>query len=211
MSDDAFERTARSSARHVWTARWLKWTDRLRGLDFIGNVSATDAGLDPTLSVRYAASGTLHLKEIFRNLPIKSTDTIIDIGCGKGAAIRQMLAYPFARVDGLELSTLLFDIACRNFRRIGSLSARVHIFQGDATTFEGLDRYSHIYLYNPFRESIVRSFIANLNSSLSRKQRSVTVIYNNAICDLAQLSDNRLREVSTLKNEWGGATRIYVS
>jgi cyclopropane fatty-acyl-phospholipid synthase-like methyltransferase len=38
------------------------------------------------------------------DLKINSNDRILDIGCAKGSAIRCMLKFPFAAVDGVEIS-----------------------------------------------------------------------------------------------------------
>jgi cyclopropane fatty-acyl-phospholipid synthase-like methyltransferase len=50
------------------------------------------------------------------DLNITANDSIIDIGCGKGSAMLSMLGFPFARVDGVELSQQIGSIAIRNLK-----------------------------------------------------------------------------------------------
>lgn len=173
---------ARKFAPHTWPARIDTWRERVRGVDFTRPVSLVDLGLDPSRSVKYSPSDDRHLRELLAGLPILPTDRILDYGCGKGRALRTMLEYPFAGADGVELSIALADTARRNFVRLGVSVGRCQIFASDASTFTMLDDYTHFYFYNPFPSVVVRTVVANIQASLERKPRDITVIYYNAQC-----------------------------
>jgi len=89
--------------------------------------------------------------------------------------------FPFAPVDGVELSPQLAEVARRNLRRLGVSNATV--FCCDAAEFTELDVYTYFYLYNPFPEMVLRSVIKNIESSLQRRSRTTTLIYKNALFD----------------------------
>ena len=49
---------------------------------------------------------------------ITHDDAIIDIGCGKGKMIYFFSKFPFGRIDGLEYSRDVADIAEKNIRKL---------------------------------------------------------------------------------------------
>lgn len=151
--------------------------DDVRGLDFLRNMSATEAGLDPALAYRSSPSLAKPLRAALRGLDINADDRIIDVGCGKGAGIRSLLRFPFALVHGVELSEQLASIAVSNFRRLRD--NRVQIFHADARTFSQFAAYNYAYLYNPFPDSVLREFLSHWTDA---HMQSVTrIIYNNPV------------------------------
>jgi hypothetical protein len=86
-----------------------------------------------------------------------------------------MAKYPFARVDGVEISAELVKIAQKNLDRVGLKNAS--IFCCDAADFKDLDSYSYLYMYNPFEEVIIASVVDNVLRSLSPRPRKLTLIY----------------------------------
>lgn len=173
--------------------------DRLRGLDFLEAVPAEAHGLDPDVVHRSAPSGGRHLLRLLRTCDIQATDTLLDIGSGKGHLLRTIRHLPFARLDGLELAPELVAIAQRNFIRLHM--DRTTIFTGDARTFEHYANYTYLYLCNPFPDKIMEPVVARIEASLVERQRALTVVYANVICEsflrsksfeLLQRSRNRL-------------------
>ncbi len=97
--------TQRTQVAHL-VSMWLKGVD-LRG------VSTRDLGLDDQRSVQYVDSGGADLDAVFRTFDISPADAVLDVGCGKGGALITLSRYPFALVDGLEISSDLAHIAAR--------------------------------------------------------------------------------------------------
>jgi SAM-dependent methyltransferase len=146
------------------------------GIDLSG-VGAKECGLSEERSAGHRDSGGPDLDKLLRTLPICHSDTVLDIGCGKGGAMLTMAKYPFARVDGVELSPQLAKIAEQNLGRLRVPNAKV--FCCDATTFEDFDRYNYFYMYNPFLEVVMRPVLNNINASLTQYNRAATLIYKN--------------------------------
>lgn len=144
---------------------------------------------------------------LLSDLCIRPEDAIIDIGCGKGSAMRTMLKFPFSRIDGVELSGRIAAIAQVNFRRVSA--NRVMIYIDDASQFSDYDAYNIVYLYNPFPDSIMVKVVAAFIDSVHRAERELLIIYNNPIChDL--IADQGVFSVCRVhSDEWGNDIRIY--
>ena len=128
----------------------LKWAqmvrvllDRFQGLDFSTIYEPEELGLDSRRSYRSTPSGNRFLVDMLSDFNITTEDTIIDIGCGLGSAMRKMLQFPFAKVDGIELSSRLAAIAAQNFKQLNV--ARTKIFNCDASLFNDYDIYNFVY------------------------------------------------------------------
>ncbi len=150
-----------------------------RGIDLSG-ASEESLGLDKTRSFRYGNSGGRSLEEVLQQLHITPADRVLDIGCGKGGAMMTLAKYPFARVDGIELSADLARIAEKNLKRAGVRNAAV--FHGDAAEFQNYDSYTFLYMYNPFPDIVLRRVLENVVRSLERKPRRLTLVYYNPVC-----------------------------
>ena len=100
----------------VRKARILK--ELMQGPDFSAVIQPEQLGLDPTIYYRGSPSGNRHLRAVIADLPLSPSDAMLDIGCAKGSALACMSEFPFARVEGIEISTKLAGIYIRNFQRL---------------------------------------------------------------------------------------------
>jgi len=150
-----------------------------RGIDLHGGSNPQDNGLSPERANGHRDSGGPDLHKLLATLPISSRDAVVDMGCGKGGAMITLARYPFARVDGIELSPQLAQVAHMNIERLGIRNATV--FCGDAAMFQDLDIYTHVYMYHPFPANIMSSVLVNLTASVHRQKRRITVIYKNPL------------------------------
>ena len=148
------------------------------GIDLSG-ASQQYSDLSEERSVGYRDSGGPDLDKLLRTLSISPSDAVLDFGCGKAGAMLTLAKYPFARVDGVELSPQLTQIGQQNLQRLRRSHTKIHCC--DAAEFKDLDLYTYFYMYNPFSEVVMRSVMENLVSSLKRRSRKVTVIYKNAL------------------------------
>ena len=97
----------------------------------------------------------------------------MDIGCGKGGAIYTLTRFPFKKVDGIEISKDLADIAKRNIDRLRIKNTE--IFNCNALDFNKYDEYSFFYLYNPFD---YKTLITVLDKILSARSEFYIIYYN---------------------------------
>ena len=120
--------------------------------------SCNEIGIDPQTSNEHApTTDYLELSTILlKHCPIKNS-SIMDIGCGSGAALALFRMFPFKQILGVELSKTLAQKAAHNFKS----SKRVKIFQSDALNFN----YSKIeifFMFNPFPLNILRQVIEKI-------------------------------------------------
>lgn len=126
---------------HIGRASFCHRTERdrdeRRSLDFHTIIQPEEVGLDSTVAYRSSPSGNVFLRRVLDDFNITKSDCIVDIGCGKGSAMRTMLEYPFAKVDGVQLSEYIASIAKKNFEKLNAMLCTV--FAGDAALFRDLD------------------------------------------------------------------------
>lgn len=183
------------------------WYEGMFGLDFVTRCQPESLGLDANLSYCYTPSGDKHLKRLLRDFAINSNDAILDIGCGKGSAMRMMSQFPFAKVDGIELSTELATIAKRNFDTLGLKNTAV--FNDNAALFSNFGAYNLIYLFNPFPSIVMRPVMASLLNSLKEHPREVVIIYLNPICHEDVIADGTFKQIGWYPDHWGLTFAIY--
>lgn len=187
--------------------RFRIWIDRLRGLDFLTNIRPEEVGLDASRVGKSTPSGNRYLANVLRAIQVTPEDSILDVGCGKGSAMRTMLQFPFARIDGLELSDAIAAITVRNFEKLKA--DRIRVFVGDAEQFDGYGDYSVIYIYNPFPASVMSRVVDALVESVRRSKRELIIIYNNAICDDLVVGSGVFRRVAVFPSEWCTGIAVY--
>jgi len=115
--------------------------DRLYGLDFLSVMKAKQLRLDENLVFRPSPSGDRFLYNVLKDLDINEHDSILDIGCAKGSAIRMMNNFSFSRIDGLEISESLANIAKSNFFKLKFNKTK--IYNKDATEFKLYYNYNY--------------------------------------------------------------------
>lgn len=181
------------------------WKDKRSGLDFLLVIEPQALGFDESIVHRGSPSGNKYLEELLIDLKIRMEDSILDIGCAKGSAMRTMLNFPFARVDGIELSEELAGIASTNFRLLGKKNVR--IFNTNAVDFDGYGNYSFLYLYNPFPEEVMLRVMAELQKQLNPDWETI-IIYNTPRCHKI-IVDHGFMVVKDYPYLWGNVIRIY--
>lgn len=163
---------AERRSRRYYLFQWL------RGIDLRAE-SIERLGLCQERSNWYSNSGGPDLRDVCSILSIAPGARAIDIGCGKGGALLTLKECGFGAVDGVEISARLVAIARKNLKRAGVRNSRIIL--ADAAEFTGFDDYTHVYMYNPFPEPIVRAVCRNLLDSLQRRRRQLTLIYKNPV------------------------------
>ncbi len=149
--------------------------EKINGLDFSENHSLKELGFTIDEANIYSATPDIDLKNVLTQLDIKTTDSILDYGAGKGAALVTMSKHKFNHVDGLELSKPLCEIARKNFKKLGKENIR--LFNTNAKEFKRLDIYTYFYFFNPFPGNVLEVVLQNIADSYHRRLRKITVLY----------------------------------
>ena len=147
------------------------------GTDFLKRVDQSEFDYESPDATACGASRERSLFDMCQ-MPGIFNGKVMDFGCGKGAAIAIMKMAGIKEVDGVEQSHMLAEIAMGNMKKLGE--DMVTIFNEDATKLtEQLDTYDTFYLYDPFRGETFRKVIKNIEDSIRRKNRNVTIVYAN--------------------------------
>lgn len=181
--------------------------DLLGGLDFQSITRPEDLGLDPTVVFPSSPSGGGELRQLLRRIGVRRGSRALDIGCGKGSAIRTMLRFPFARVDGLEVAPELAEVARSNFTRLHE--RRSTIFTADATHFDRYCDYDFLYIYSPFPASVMTRCMARVIESLDERPRTVTILYVNTYCHDQIVTTGRVTFESMGRTPHGNDIKLY--
>jgi len=152
----------------------------------------------------YCVTPRSHFQAILRELDFNHNRAFLDIGCGKGLALKLAREHPgFSKCGGVEYSKRLAGICEQNMHRLGLDDVTVWV--GDAREFEDYESYDTFYLFNPFGPEIFQDVIKKLPS------HGTTVIYHNPTCHQLVLDTGRFQLKKQLyDNERGYDTNIYV-
>lgn len=159
---------------------WREFIIRLR--IYMGRV---DLRYDPTEAVSerthyYSDSSGIEFDEIISSFSITPSDAIVDFGCGKGGVLMSLSKYPFSKITGVEISPEYVKIARQNMRKLGIRNVEIKCC--DAAEFRDLDEYNYFYFFDPFPCVVMKEVMDNIEKSVSRHPRKVTIIYLNPFC-----------------------------
>jgi SAM-dependent methyltransferase len=179
--------------------------EKLNGLDFSTVIPVLELGLDESLVGKGSSSCNKYLIQLFNALNITSNDRILDVGCAKGSAIRCMSKFPFSKIDGIEISDILSNIATNNFARLNE--KRVEIKNIDASVFSGYRNYNFLYFYNPFPEEVMSKVLIQIQSQINSKKELI-IIYNNPVCH-EQVLNHGFYKIKEFPDMWNNGIFIY--
>lgn len=130
-----------------------------------------------TGSTAYAA-----LREMFSQVELTTADVIVDVGCGKGRLFNWLLHQRMSnQLIGIDVDP---EVAAFTRKRLLSYP-QVTILTGNFSEIGFPDGSSIFYLYNPFKENLMRQFVNELlvrvRSGCYKEAKRPLVIYHN--CD----------------------------
>ena len=184
-------------------ALWVRW----KRLDF-GPVPLAKLGLSYDRSEQHSASGGVFLADVLRRIEIPPGSRVVDLGCGKGSAACTLARFPFDEIAGVELSAPLVRIAEANAEKLRLKN--LTFFVSDAAEFEDLDRFTHIYMFNPFPASVMQDVTKNLARSLARAPRRLTLIYFFPVCHDVIMGSGLFRKDREIDVKFSHPYSIYV-
>ncbi|MEO7046162.1 MAG: class I SAM-dependent methyltransferase [Ferruginibacter sp.] len=123
------------------------------------------------------------LENIFTEANLNSFKNFIDIGCGKGRALCVAGHYGIKKITGIDFSKEFCGAAKANLEKTKDEIPDLEytVINNDAFYFEIPDDADCIFMFNPFDETIMSGVINNINKSLKRNPRKITVIYLNPL------------------------------
>jgi SAM-dependent methyltransferase len=187
--------------------------DVLHGTDTSGLIPGTEIAKDTSAAVEdltayygVAPSILQGLLDIWldRTAPEPIERTIFyDVGAGKGRAMLLASRYPFLRVEGVELSPALADIAKANIKRwqrdpAAYALAPLKLSCADATKHPVPSSPTLAFLFHPFELPVLRRFLRHVERSITESPRPFDLLYANAE------HDSLLDRHPAFKRLWSG-------
>ena len=108
--------------------------------------------------------------------------SFIDIGAGMGRGMLVAARMPFREVLGVEIHPVLAETAQQNIDRweaSGRARCPMRIACQDATEFQFPANPCVAYLFNPFRELVLKKLIRHIEESFASRPGQLDVIYAN--------------------------------
>lgn len=166
--------------------------------------------------VGHRASGWRTLGRILAPDEVSPEDVFVDFGSGMGRVV--FLAarrYPFARVEGVEISPVLHAIAeaniARNRRRLRCRDVR--LVNVDALDYAIPPDMTVAFFFNPFKGRTFAAVIGRVLASIDAHPRAVRLIYANPVEERILLDTGRASIVRAVDRGKGcdvsRSTRMY--
>ena len=181
----------------VFCFREWRWMNKLRhsGLDL--EFVDTDPDELKVGRLGHQATPGPDFSKILKTFAISNTDSIIDVGSGKGGALLSMAGFPFGRIAGLEFCPEFYRIANENILKSGIMN--ISLLSADATRFEHYADYNYIYLYNPFFGLVFDDFMHKVRESLVLHPRKLTILYTHPTCHSVVVQRNIFKKVNEFR------------
>jgi len=149
-------------------------------------------GIDTGHATIYMPASYDLLEKVFTQLSSAKPSHLLDIGSGKGRILAVAAYHGIKKLTGLDISKKLCDSARANMQRATESmeGVKYRIFNNDAFYFEIPDDVDCIIMFNPFDEVIMSGVLVNINESLDRKPRNLSLVYINPQEKQLFLDDN---------------------
>ena len=140
-------------------------------------------GIDISHATIYMPASYDLLENLFNQLTPTDYNHFVDIGSGKGRAMCVAAAKGFKKVTGIDFSK---DFCVAALENLSEMKTRIPALQykvinNDAFYFEIDTDVDCIFMFNPFDEIIMNAVINNIEKSLRKLPRDITLIYCNPL------------------------------
>lgn len=152
-----------------------------RAIDLAPGFKTSQLKAPPSTEERTGYQAMLYwsLPAIYRRIRPTSSDTIFDLGCGKGRVTSWLAFDPFRRgtvkkIVGIEIDTALVPVARRNAEKLPFRGCTIEIIEGDAAEVD-FSEATIVLMFHPFGPKTLRKVLDKL-AALSHRLR---VVYAN--------------------------------
>jgi SAM-dependent methyltransferase len=150
-------------------------------LIFLSTLDPETIGPNLEFATHYEPTPIREAEELLDAIPppLEST-TFVDIGSGMGRVVLLAARRPFKMVAGVEISGALHEVARENLESFDDDARQcrdVRLVRADAAGYKFPRGRLAVYLYNPFRASVLTSVLEKLLA----QPRDVTLLYHTPV------------------------------
>lgn len=143
---------------------------------------------------RYEPTPYSALESLFNHYELKSSDRVVDFGCGKGRITFYMNYLFNAEVVGVEMNESFYQEAVENriryLRKYKNRKDKIHFQCCLAEEYEINPLDNRFYFFNPFTIQIFRTVINNILVSMENGKREMELIIYYGSDDYTYFLDN---------------------
>jgi hypothetical protein len=130
----------------------------------------------------YKATHFYYFSLAIKHIPINyKSMCFVDLGSGKGDAILMASNFNFHEIIGVEFVPKLYQISRENIQNklTEEQQQKVNLLNKDVVNYVFKDIPTVIYLFNPFKEKILRIVLENVNRNIVKSD--VVFVYINPV------------------------------
>jgi len=128
----------------------------------------------------YYATSYRRIFRILDALRLGPSDTLVDLGCGKGRVACCASFYRLNEIIGVDDVAELCAAAERNLRSLRGKLAPARILRGKAEEFD-YSLGTVFYMFHPFGPQTLSAVLSLLAQGLQQKPRNVRIVYVNPV------------------------------
>ncbi|GAB6167893.1 class I SAM-dependent methyltransferase [Clostridium carnis] len=129
---------------------------------------------------RYEPTSYFAFKNLFENIEIKNSDTIVDFGCGKGRLNFFANYFYDINVIGIEMNNYFYKEALNNkvqyLKKHKKINDKISFLNCFAENYKISPSDNKFYFFNPFSIQIFIKIIGNILDSLQSNEREIEII-----------------------------------
>lgn len=129
---------------------------------------------------RYEPTPYSALETLFKQYELRSSDRVVDFGCGKGRLNFYINYFYGSDVVGVEMNETFYEEAMENrdyyLEAVGKNSGQIHFECCLAQEYEVNPRDNRFYFFNPFSVQVFMNVINNILLSVEIVEREVELI-----------------------------------
>ena len=129
---------------------------------------------------RYEPTPFSALETLFEEYELKSSDRIVDFGCGKGR-LNFFINYVYdATVVGIDMNELLYEEAMDNrknyLKKVDTDKEKIEFHCCNAQKYQIKPEDNRFYFFNPFSVQVFNAIVNNILLSLETTPREVDLV-----------------------------------
>ncbi|MGG0237957.1 methyltransferase [Bacillus rhizoplanae] len=144
---------------------------------------------------RYEPTPYLALEQLFNKYELKSSDRVVDFGCGKGRLNFYIHHFYHASVVGIEMNETFYQEAMENrdsyLKKAKKSKDKIHFHCCLAQEYEIDPLDNRFYFFNPFSVQVFMNVVNNILLSVERVEREVELVLYYPSEDYIYFLDNQ--------------------
>jgi ribosomal protein L11 methylase PrmA len=166
----------RQNPRQLYAERRAADTQRISGLD-LRDATHAQIGISESDGIAHAATGSVELAEAYLALGLRNRiHSVLDIGCGKGAALIAFHRLGVQGLYGIDLSSSVIEICESNLKK---LQITADVKQMNATRIDNSPNVDLIYTFNSLPRHTLGLLLDRICEHVEQNRNGLLILFSN--------------------------------